>query len=352
MKRLFGLDLIRTFAILFVLGTHFFLNTDFYEVPFVGTNILFQAFLRWTFIICVPLFLLLTGYLQIKKELDWNYYEDIIPLLGIYILYSVLSIIVRAFYFNEQVSFIGWASDIMEFRANGYSWYINMYIGLYLLIPFLNIIFEKLKNQKDHKKLIMTMIFLTGLPGFFNAVPSHTSIVRFPDWWLTLYPITYYYLGAYIREYQIKLNKMITGILFAITTISEVLITAHFSKGRNFFNAVGDYGSIMILIQTVLFFLIFYDIESNRKYIIKIFSTISIISLDIFLCSYISDKIIYDFVMHNIFKSQQQIIHYAFLIIMTSFILSAAVAFFRYKISDISSYLLRSFKRKENIHSS
>lgn len=351
MKRLFGLDLIRTFAILFVLGVHFFLNTDFYNVPCAGISMLFQAFLRWIFIICVPLFLLLTGYLQAKKELERNYYKNIIPILGVYVLYSALSIIVRTYYFKEQEPFIVWISSIMGFSADGYSWYINMYIGLFLLIPFLNIMFGNLKKQKDRKILILTMIFLTGLPGFFNAIPSLSGVIHFPDWWSTLYPITYYYLGAYIREYRIKINKIIAGILFAFTTIFETLITAYFSNGINFFNAVGEYGSVVILIQSVLFFLIFYDIKSNRKYIIKIFSTISLLSLDIYLCSYISDRIVYDYVMSYIYRSQQQIIYYSLFIVIASFILSATVAFLRYKISDISSCLIRSFNQKENTHS-
>lgn len=348
MKRSFGLDVIRTFAVFFVLCTHFFLNTNFYKVPFTGNSMLFQAFLRWTFIICVPLFLMLTGYLQTKKELDVNYYENIIPLLGIYILYSVLSILVRTFYFKEQEPTLVWLSDIVAFKANGYSWYINMYIGLYLLIPFLNIIFNNIKSQKEHKKLILTMVFMTGLPGFFNNIPGHINILRFPDWWLILYPITYYFLGAYIREYQIKMNKIAAGILFISVVSIETFISAFYSRGRNFYNAVGDYGSILILIQTVLFFLIFYDIETNNRYIKIFFTTISVISLDIYLCSYISDRIVYDYVMNNLYISQQQIIYYFVFIIVTTFTLSAFVAFIRYKINDARLNYLNNPEGKRN----
>lgn len=333
MKRSFGLDLLRSFAIFFVICTHFFLSTNFYKVPFTGNSMIFQAFLRWVFIICVPLFLMLTGYLKTKKEQNSNYIEDIIPILGIYILYSILSIIVRIFYFKEQEPPLVWLSDILAFKANGYSWYINMYIGLYLLIPYLNIIFNNIKSKKEHRRLLFTMIFLTALPGFFNNIPGHINVFRFPDWWLSLYPITYYFLGAYIKEYQVKMNKKLAGLLFIVIVFFETFISVFYSKGRNFYNAIGDYGSIFILIQTVLFFIAFYDIDTKSKYIKIIITNISIISLDIYLCSYISDRIIYDYALKKL--PQQQIIFFFILITIISFTLSVIVSLIRYKINEI-----------------
>jgi len=331
MKRLFGLDLIRTFAVVFILCIHFFLNTNFYKVPFEGYNLLFQASLRWLVIICIPLFLMLSGYLLTRKKLYLNHYEDIFPLLGIYILYSIVAIIVRAFYFDEQQPLEVWVRDIIIFRANGYSWYINMYIGLFLLMPFLNIIFDNLKNQQEHNVLIFTMIFITALPGCFESHPYHF----FPDWWMKIYPITYYYIGAYIRQYQIKINKLLAVALFISIIMIDTALSAHFSKDRIFFNAVGDYGSILILAQAVLFFLIFYDIEINNKFINKFVSFISIMSLDIYLLSYATDMIVYDYVMKKIYETQQQIFPYFIIIVLTSFGMSVAGAFIRYEINKI-----------------
>lgn len=346
MKRIFGLDLIRVFAVFFVICTHFFLNTSFYKVPFEGEQMIIQALLRWIFIICVPLFLMLTGFLQSKKELSINYYENITPILGVYILYSVLAIVVRTLYFNEEEPTLVWLADIMAFRANGYAWYINMYIGLYLLIPFLNIIFNSMKTQKEHKRLLLTMIFLTAVPGFFNNIPGNMNIFHFPDWWMTIYPLTYYYLGAYIRHYKVKLPRTAAVLLFLLVTICETFISVHFSSGRNFYNAVGDYGSILILIQTVLFFLIFYDVEVSSKGVRKVFETVSILSLDIYLCSYISDRVIYDYVMKNVFKSQQQILSFFIIITVCSFIMSLSVPLLRHIINSSRLYLSSRLNRK------
>lgn len=41
-----------------------------------------------------------------------------------------------------------------------------MYIGLYLLIPFFNVLYHNLKGKKEI--LIITLIIFMALPGIFN----------------------------------------------------------------------------------------------------------------------------------------------------------------------------------------
>lgn len=68
MKRIFGLDLIRFLAIFSVISVHFFLNNGFYSFPVKGGRMFISINLRWLFFSGVPLFLLLTGYLNNKKR--------------------------------------------------------------------------------------------------------------------------------------------------------------------------------------------------------------------------------------------------------------------------------------------
>ena len=63
------LDIIRIFALICVVGVHFFLNCGFYDVPIVGKRMYVASVVRAFFITCVPLFLMLTGYLVNKKQL-------------------------------------------------------------------------------------------------------------------------------------------------------------------------------------------------------------------------------------------------------------------------------------------
>ena len=104
--------------------------------------------------ISVPLFLLLTGYLMRKKELSKKYYSGIKKTLSIYILASLACLIYKVLFLNMNYSLFGIIKDILGFSLAKYSWYIEMYIGLFLLIPFLNLIYNNLKTKKEKQTLI------------------------------------------------------------------------------------------------------------------------------------------------------------------------------------------------------
>lgn len=342
-KRAFGLDIIKSFAILFVVGVHFFLNTNFYNVSIEGISMIFQLECRWIFIICVPLFLLLTGYLQANKELSIDYFKKIIFILGIYLFYSLASIIMKVVYFGQQGSIMKWVSEILGFQANGYSWYINMYIGLFVLTPFLNIIFNNIKQKKQHQILLLAMVFLTLLPGFLNSIPlipGRASYSILPDYWINFYPVTYYFIGCYLRKYQVIVNKAFAIVVFIGITVLETILTYYFSWGKTFTYVIGDYGSLLVAIQAVSFFLIFYKTNINNKYARGLLGLISAVSLDIYLCSYLTDQIIYNFVMEKIFISQQQVILIAVPTVAISFTIAFIVAVIRYRLTGAASKLL------------
>ncbi len=333
-KRESGLDLLRTFAIFFVVGVHFFLQSNFYKVPMSGSNMMLQIALRSLFMICVPLFLMLTGYLQIEKKPEVKYFKKIIPILAVYLFYSILSILFRACYLNEHKSIFKWISEILIFNADKYSWYINMYIGLFLITPFLNMIHKNINNAKNYKLFLLILVVLTGLPIFFKALSHHWTYFKylsFSDWWLSIYPITYYFLGAYIREYKPKFNKKLASLLLVLIIMFETIINTTFSRSKLFLDGIGEYGSIIIMVEAVLFFLIFYDIKINNNRMSRVLGTISILSLDIYMCSYVSDKLVYTYFMKNLYTSQQQILYYFIFIVMTSFTMAFIVAYLRYK---------------------
>ena len=76
MKRITGLDIVRAVAILFVISVHFLLNTNFYQMPQKdGYGMIVLSFLRHLLLICVPLFIILTGYLNRNKEPNKEYYK-------------------------------------------------------------------------------------------------------------------------------------------------------------------------------------------------------------------------------------------------------------------------------------
>lgn len=297
-----------------------------------------QTFMRWTFYICVPLFLIATGYLQSKKEFSFNYYKGIIPILFVYVLYSVISIIVRVYAFGEEMSLIGWGYKILIFDADGYSWYVNMFIGLFLLIPFINLIFNNLNDKKQHCILIAILFLLCGLPSFFNNLPitlHNEKFISFPNWWNNIWPLLYYFIGSFIKKYQPSINKLYLFLVFVLVVLFETILTFHFSNGGIFSKVFNDYQSAPVVISSVLFFLLFYRVNISNNTINKGLQLVSSVTLDIYLASYFIDLFIYRFVMNNVFDSTYQIIYYFVPIVGTVFILATTVSIIRKSLTDL-----------------
>ena len=74
-ERYVGLDIVRVCAILFVIAGHFMvLNTRFYQSDFKGASMIAQGTFLQLFLIGVPLFIILTGYLNSSKSVSCKYY--------------------------------------------------------------------------------------------------------------------------------------------------------------------------------------------------------------------------------------------------------------------------------------
>ena len=125
-----ALDAIRIFALICVVSVHFFLYSGFYEVDLVGWTLYGATLARTFFMICVPLFLMLSGYLMRNKKPSKAYYSKIIRIIGEYLLAAVFCIGCVAIRDRDNLGFIKafliQIFGIFNYEAVAYSWYVNM----------------------------------------------------------------------------------------------------------------------------------------------------------------------------------------------------------------------------------
>lgn len=205
--RLSGLDLIRSCAILFVIAGHFSMNTGFQNAIFEGPSMFIQGTMKFFFGMGVPLFLLLTGYLNSGKEATLRYYKGGIRVIASYLLFSIITILFRKYGLGEGYSWTEWGHQILSFSAIPYGWYIEMWIGLFLLVPFLNILYRHIPDKKQKLILLGSLFLMTALPYLMNRYGMHLV----PGFWATCFPLFFYVAGSYIREYQPAISKIWGG---------------------------------------------------------------------------------------------------------------------------------------------
>jgi len=183
-KRVFGLDLVRTIAILLVVIVHVFMMNYFQISTIKGTSSFILLFIKNIAMTCVPLFILLTGYLKYNKKLNKDHYKSIIKILITYFIIAIITVLFDIFYLNNNFNINKHILGIFNFTINPYSWYIEMYIGLFLLIPFLNLIYHNLKQKKHKQLLIIILLFLSSIPYTINNIKIlNTNIDILPMYW-------------------------------------------------------------------------------------------------------------------------------------------------------------------------
>ncbi len=288
-KRDINLDLIRCVAIFCLLSAHFFLNSGFYSVIVIGWKMYIMTTIRTMSMMCVPLFLLLTGYLMCKKELSAKYYKGIIRILMIHGICTILHFLYRHFFQNMPIDFK--TVFLGMFANTGYSWYIGLYIGLFCLIPFLNLIYNGLDARWKKRTLILTLVGLTAMPSFGNYF-----VRTMPDSFLGMYPITYYFIGAYIREYNKDWNKWACFSIFCIVTLINSFVNIIISYNKGFvWTALADWGGIENTLSATLLFVFLKKINLERcpKAAAVCMMKISEWSLGMYLLSWIFDQYAY-----------------------------------------------------------
>ena len=82
------MDIVRCTALFCVVSVHFFLNSGFYDETVSGWRMYLMTMLRTGFMICVPLFMVLSGYLMLHKKAEKSYFMKIGRTLVIYLLAS------------------------------------------------------------------------------------------------------------------------------------------------------------------------------------------------------------------------------------------------------------------------
>lgn len=291
-NRQIGLDIIRTSAIFFVLSVHYFLYSNFYttlEVKGIYSFIL--IFFRWLFYCCVPLFLLLTGYLNINKKYSCNYFKKLFFIFFDFTITLIIIYLVSNFALEKNYIFIDFINDLLSFKSH---WYLGMYIGLYLLIPFLNKLSNSL-SKEEHKHLIITLLFISGLSSVLSGFKiSNFEINIFSKYWNFAYPILYYYIGLYIKKFKVTTNKWKLFSILILSLIIETLICYLYYYNSNFdWKLFDGYGSLITVIASVSIFLLLYCINIKSTFISKVFTLFSKVSLIMYFLTKLYDPLFY-----------------------------------------------------------
>lgn len=277
-KRLQGIDVIRLIAVCFVIMVHALFPAGYYESTMIGTPMFLLTYFRSFLICCVPLFMTLIGYLNLHKNLEKRYYKKLIWVLLSYIIICILYELYRIITGN-QVTVRDVIDEIFLFQ---HAWYVGMYIGIFLLTPFLNIIWRGLDSRKNRIVLLFILILITSLHSVTNNYIAY--------YWQVIYPITYYFAGCFLATYSIRMNKAMNVFLMLLLAALQA-VNIYFSCWKGLFDWATfggyqcSYNALPTVLMVILFFSLLDGIEIRVVRIKKLLQKISGVSLEIYLLS-------------------------------------------------------------------
>lgn len=352
-KRELYSDILKVLSIFLVVVIHVI---ALYRDKYFYTNVKYYTVL--TFIdsftrIAVPIFFMITGTFMLSKTTEkyGDYFKKRIPKLLIpFFLISIFYYIYECNKANISLNIIDF---IMAFLNNGikyHFWFMYAIISIYLIIPYLQILVQKL----DRKKLFVLIVLIFILSNCFNTIYLLTNRYGYGMLKAFTLPSIFAYInclfiGHYLHTYKITKNKKIILGILSIICICLIPVADHFfiNGARN--DEMLLVTSVFPIIPSIFTYLLFKDYFDNKKENIftKIISKITPCVLYIYMIHvYIIEK--FEKELYKYWTPNRFIGNIARIIIVTivSFIISLIISYLIVTIINLIKRLIIKIKTR------
>lgn len=264
-------ELMRLFLILFVIILHFNDTSRQGALSFVQNapfaNKCFLYLLESLCICAVNTFVILSGYFMTRKSN--SKIRKVIDLFLTLVLYHFFVQIGSEIY-HQDFSIPKIIGSLIP--SNYYAW---LYSTVFLLAPFLNIIMDKLENNRLDYFIVLLLILFSIIPTIIDSVGamldievnsmSSISLNGNGRGFTLVNFVLCYYIGGYLSRKDITCQ----GKTFFGYILSSIVIF-----GGMFFNRSHalDYCNTFVIIQSIMFFLMFKNLK------IKQYKTINVLA--------------------------------------------------------------------------
>jgi surface polysaccharide O-acyltransferase-like enzyme len=268
---------------------------------------------------------MLSGATLLNKEYDKKKNIDrIIKKIVVLIIFTIIYFIWDKYYMNKDINII----SLLSKPERKMLWFMYAIIGIYIALPFIKCMVDKMGKEEDKLFVILWLIF-NGVLKWLNI----GNIYLIPIISGTYY-LGYFIIGHMIMKYYdyIRKNKndklllIITIIMFIIVVVVTFYI--FIDKGKHFTKLL-TYSNALIMIASLSSFIYLYFNLKNKEYII--ISKLVNLSFGI----YLFHGIVLDVIMKFIpYKNICSYIGIPFILIIVIFITSILVNVFKKTFMD------------------
>ena len=257
-----NLELFRIIVMLLIIAHHFVVNSGLmaaegpiYKAPLSWRSLFLMVFGAWGKI-GINCFVMITGYFMCTSNITAK---------------KFMKLLFEAMFYKLVIYLIFWITGYEAFTVTGFlrvmipirnisNDFLNAFLLFYLLIPFLNILVQHLR-EKQHVFLILwcgfTYIFLGTVPGF-------SVRMNYVSWFCVLFVIASYirlYPKKEYQNYKIWVRLTIVSVLLCVIS---VIACAWLSAKMNrmlAFHFVSDSNTFLAVVTGVCLFMLFKNLN-------------------------------------------------------------------------------------------
>lgn len=218
-KRQSNFELLRVLAMIMIVAHHYVLNGSL-EYSSLTLNSSILKFVSIGGKIGVDIFVLISGYFLVNSGMKK------IKLFKLFMQVEFWGVVTSIFFglYLFSINFIGYKDLAVSFVKSVFwiktsFWFARVYLFLYILHPFINLVIKNI-NKGQHLKLIIFLLFI------WSVLPKiEFSTIGELDWFVLLYLISAYtklYCGE--RFKHTKKLCIIAVVLYIVVFISAIFL--------------------------------------------------------------------------------------------------------------------------------
>lgn len=306
-RRNSAIELLRIVAMLIILANHFSVHGLFHgidrAVPEIVLNniysyqILFTKFVDWGGTLGNYIFILITGYFMINRQVK---YKKIIILLATMFFYSWI-ILIFVYIFMPQLCSVKLMFNSLIPIFVGENWFVSCYIIFFAFVPFINKFLGMIDQKFYEKFLIVAFVFYIFLP----FLRMQTFMKEAP----ILFFVLVYAIGGYLRLYFMKkinltyhkqyIRNTVLILTMILSSILMLEITAIFVH-KNILVTKATY--ISHLFDIPLAIMIFLSFAAMKPFFNKYVNIVAGTVLGVYLLheNMFLRRIIWDYIFPNV----------------------------------------------------
>lgn len=253
-----NIELLRIFLMLMIIFHHvIFHGLNIYQLDVNTNNIKSTSYIYLFFecfiIVAVNVFVFISGYFGIKfkpKTLLLLFLQTFFYSTTIYLFFVSINIV--SFSFKELLlSFFPVLTSLY--------WFVSIYIGLYIISPFLNVSIDSIENDKIIKIALLLLIILDTVSGFVfgNYSGIGYSVFHF---------IVIYLIARYMRLKNLEIKNANYGYIFCSLILFIVCILLIWYGYPNKLLILFKYNNPILVVSSVFLFYSFKNLKvKNNK---------------------------------------------------------------------------------------